>query len=285
MNLAYEAATADLGDVNLIDPFHLNAYKESAVNYNRDVEIFPVLQRILKKIMRDGLPYQSPTDMGVSRAGFAIINDDVVKEAAGQELIRRYFRYNYENILGISRKETIERIVLLMEEVNLEPEDRNVVEPARRAASAKRKKEKDVPEIRCGASIELHNGRIIAGKNSYLMTAAASLILNAIKQLAKIPDKIHLLSPNILTHIAILKKDILGLKLEILDLEDTLTALSISAATNPTAEIAMEKLKELAGCEVHLTHIPAPGDEVGLRRLKVNLTADGNFPSRDLCIV
>ena len=285
VNLAYEAATADLGDVNLIDPFHLNAYKESAVNYNRDVEIFPVLQRILKKIMRDGLPYQSPTDMGVSRAGFAIINDDVVKEAAGQELIRRYFRYNYENILGISRKETIERIVLLMEEVNLEPEDRNVVEPARHAASAKRKKEKDVPEIRCGASIELHNGRIITGKNSYLMTAAASLILNAIKQLAKIPDKIHLLSPNILTHIAILKKDILELKLEILDLEDTLTALSISAATNPTAEIAMEKLKELAGCEVHLTHIPAPGDEVGLRRLKVNLTADGNFPSSDLYIV
>jgi uncharacterized protein (UPF0371 family) len=285
VNLAYEAATADLGDVNLIDPFHLNAYNETAVNYNRDVEIFPVLQRILKKIMGDGLPYQSPTDMGVNRAGFAVVNDKVVKEAAKQELIRRYFRHNYENILGISKKETVEKIVLLMEEVNAEPEDRSVVKPARRAASEEREKGKGIPEICCGASIELHNGCIITGKNSYLMSAASSLILNAIKQLAEIPDKIHLLSPHILKHIGNLKKDTLGLKLEVLDLQDTLTALSISAATNPTAELAMEKLKELCDCEVHLTHIPAPGDEIGLRRLKVNLTADGNYPSADLYIV
>ena len=132
--------------------------------------------------------------------------------------------------------------------------------------------------------MELRDGCVVTGKNSYMMSAASSLILNAIKELAEIPDKIHLLSPNILKHIGTLKKDILGLKREVLDLEETLTALSMSVATNPTAELAMEKLKELSGCEVHLTHIPTPGDEVGLRRLKVNLTTDGNFPSRELYV-
>ena len=285
VNLAYEAATADLGDVNLIDPFHLSAYHESAINYNRDVEIFPVLQRILRKITGDGLPYKSPTDMGVNRAGFAIVDDEIVREAAKQELIRRYFRCNYERIMGISNKETVEKILLLMEEVNVEPEDRNAVGPARRAACEVRKEGKAVPEICCGASIELHSRGMVTGKNSYLMSAPSSLVLNAIKQLAEIPDKIHLLSPHILKHIGSLKKDILGLKKDTLDLQETLTTLSMSAATSPTAELAMEKLKELAGCEVHLTHIPAPGDEVGLRRLKVNLTTDGEFPSRDLHII
>lgn len=285
VNLAYEAATADLGDVNMIDPFHLNAYNKSAVNYNRDIEIFPVLKRILEKIMGDGLPYQSPTDMGVSRAGFAIIDDEVVKDAAKQEVIRRYFRHKYENILGISTKETVEKTVLLMEELDIKSEDRRVVIPARHAASKVREKTKTTPEISCCAAIELKNGKIITGKNSSLMSAPASLVLNAIKELAEIPDKIHLLSPHILEHIANLKKDILGLKRENLDLQETLTALSISAATNPTAETAMEKLKELSGCEVHLTHIPRPGDETGLRRLKVNLTTDGNFLTNDLYLM
>ncbi len=280
VNLAYEAATADLGDVNMIDPFHLKAYNKSAVNYNRDIEIFPVLKRILEKIMGDGLPYQSPTDMGVSRAGFAIVDDKIVQEAAKQEVIRRYFRHKYENILGISTKETVEKTVLFMEELDIKPEDRKVVTPARSAASESRRK--TVTEVNCGAAIELNNGKIITGKNSSLMSASASLVLNTIKELAGIPDKIHLLSPHILEHIANLKKDILGLKREILDLQETLTALSISAATNPTAEEAMEKLKELSGCEVHLTHIPRPGDETGLRRLKVNLTTDGNFPTNNL---
>ena len=280
VNLAYEAATADLEDVNMIDPFHLNAYNKSAVNYNRDIEIFPVLKRILEKIMGDGLPYQSPTDMGVSRAGFAIVDDKIVQEAAKQEIIRRYFRHKYENILGISTKETVEKTVLFMEELDIKPEDRKVVTPARSAASELRRK--TVTEVNCGAAIELNNGKIITGKNSSLMSASASLVLNTIKELAGIPDKIHLLSPHILEHIANLKKDILGLKREILDLQETLTALSISAATNPTAEEAMEKLKELSGCEVHLTHIPRPGDETGLRRLKVNLTTDGNFPTNNL---
>ncbi|MCK4905389.1 DUF1846 domain-containing protein [bacterium] len=282
VNLAYEAATADLGDINLIDPFHLKAYKKTAVNYNRDIEVFPVLRSIFSKITKGHLPYKSPTDMGVSRAGFAIVDDKIVKEASKQEVIRRYFRHKYENILGISDEKSVEKIMLLMEELDIKPEDRKAVIPARHAVSGVRRKTKTVPQISCGAAIELKNGKIITGKNSSLMSASASLVLNTIKVLARIPDKIHLLSPNVLKNIANLKKDILGLKRDNLDLQETLITLSMSAATNPTAEIAMEKLKELSGCEVHLTHLPRPGDEMGLRRLKVNLTTDGIFPTNDL---
>jgi len=280
VNIAYEAATADLQDFNMIDPYHLSAYQKSAVNYNRDVEIFPVIQRIMKRIMGDSMPYKSPTDMGVNQAGFAIIDDQVVQEAARQEIIRRFFRYQLEQLLGLEKKETVQRVILLMEEAGVSPEGRKVVTPARIAAQ---KASQKVPgQITSGAALELPDGSIVTGKNSSLMTAASSLILNGIKQLAEIPDKIHLLAPNVIQHIRNLKKDILGLKHEILDLEETLIALSISAATNPTAELAMAKLGELAGCEVHLTHVPAPGDEIGLRRMKVNLTVDPVFPSQDL---
>lgn len=282
VNLAYEAATADIEDFNLIDPFHLNAYGKSTVNYNRDVEIFPVLKRIMTKIMKEKMPYQSPTDMGVNRAGFAIIDEDVVREAANQELIRRYFRYRYENLMGVEEDKTVERVILLMEEANVKPEDRAVVEPARKIAACPRSDSKLSPEVSSGGTIQLQSGEIITGRNSTLMSAASALILNTIKTLAGIPDQIHLLSPHIIENIATLKRDILGIRKEILDLYETLTALSISAATNPTAEHAMNKLKELAGCDVHFTHIPAAGDEIGLRSLKVNLTTDGNFPSRDL---
>lgn len=285
VNIAYEAATADIADFNLIDPFHLSAYNQTAVNYNRDVEIFPVIRRILEKIMEGTAPYQSPTDMGVNRAGFAIVNDEAVKIAAREEVIRRYFRYQYEYALGIEKKETIDKIKLLMEELGLKEEGRKVVAPARRAAGEKRSNEKVVPQVSSGAAIELSSGEIITGKNSSLLSAASSLVLNAIKHLGEIPDKIHVLSPKVIDQIKNLKKDILGLRQEILDLEETLIALSMSAATNPTAELAMEKLKELNNCEVHLTHIPAPGDEAGLRRLKVNLTADANFPSQDLFMI
>ncbi|HOL21788.1 MAG TPA: DUF1846 domain-containing protein [bacterium] len=282
VNVAYEAATADLDDINMIDPYHLSTYKESAVNYNRDIELFPVLQRILKKIMGNNLPYHSPTDMGVNRIGFAIIDDDVVKEAAKQEIIRRYFRYNYEYRLGVETQKTLEKIILLMEELNLKPEDRSVVEPARDAAEKGKEKLTDTSMVCCGAALQTPDGTIITGHNSELMTAASSVVLNAIKHIAEIPDKIHLLSSNVIEHIKTLKGEFLELKNEVLDLEETLIALSISATNNPTAEMAMEKLKDLKGCEVHLTHIPSPGDEIGLRRLKVNLTVDANFPSRDL---
>jgi len=283
VNLAYEAATADIKDYNQIDPFHLETYNKSVVNYNRDIEVFPILQRILKRIMGTDLIYNSPTDMGVNRAGFGIINDEIVQEAAKQEIIRRYFRYRCEYAIGLGDKLTVERAELIMEELNIKPEHRRVVEPARHCSQIE--KDKGNKAIFCGAAIELKDGKIITGKNSSLMHSASSLILNAIKYLAGIPDNIHLLSPTIIQSIAYLKNNILNTKAVNLDLEETLIALSISATTNPTSQIAMEKLKELKDCEVHMTHIPTPGDEAGLRRLGVNLTTDPQFSSKSLFVI
>ncbi|MBM3249939.1 MAG: DUF1846 domain-containing protein [Candidatus Omnitrophica bacterium] len=287
VNVAYEAATADIQDFNLVDPFHLNKYNKTAINYNRDVESFPILKLILTRIFDKNvnLPmYNSPTDMGVNRAGFGIVDDKTVQEAARQELIRRYFRYNAEYVMGIEKKETVDRVVLLMEELGIKVTDRTVVEAARRAAEEAEAKGKGNEGIFCGAAIQLNDGRIFTGKNSRLMHAASSLILNALKQIANIPDEILLLSPHIINQIAKLKEGILDSESESLDLEETLIALSISATTNHTAELAMEKLVELRGCEVHMTHIPTPGDEVGLKRLGVNLTTDGKFSSRNLFV-
>jgi len=287
VNVAYEAATADIQDFNLVDPFHLNKYNKTAINYNRDVESFPILKLILSRIYaRDSrLPtYNSPTDMGVNRVGFGIVEDKLVQEAARQELIRRYFRYNGEYVLGIEKKETVERVSLLMEELGVKVTDRKVVEVARSAAQAAEKEGKGREGIYCGAAIELDDGRVITGKNSALMHAASSLVLNAVKVLARIPDELLLLSPHIISQIAKLKEGILGQDSESLDLEECLIALAISATTNHTAELAMNKLGELKGCEVHMTHIPTPGDEVGLKRLGVNLTTDGKFSSRNLFV-
>ncbi|MFA6383939.1 MAG: DUF1846 domain-containing protein [Candidatus Omnitrophota bacterium] len=286
-NVAYEAATADIQDFNLVDPFHLNVYGKMSVNYNRDVESFPILKLILSKIaeQKDGQPlYNSPTDMGVNRAGFGIVDDAAVQDAAKQELIRRYFRYNMEYVLGIERKETVDRVVMLMEELGVKVTDRLVVAEARAAADEAEKSGKGNSGMFCGSSIQLADGTIIKGKNSKLMHSAASLILNAVKVLAKIPDEILILSPHIINQIAKLKEKILNCESESLDLEETLIALSISATTNHTAELAMKKLVELRGCEVHMTHIPTPGDDVGLKRLGVNLTTDGKFSSRNLFV-
>ena len=287
INVAYEAATADIQDFNLVDPFHLNKYNKTAINYNRDVESFPILKLILSRILNKdaNLPmYNSPTDMGVNRAGFGIVDDKVVQDAARQELIRRYFRYHTEYLLGIEKKETVDRIVLLMEELGVKVADRSVVEVARKAGEEAETGGKGHAGVYCGAAIQLSDGRIIIGKNSKLMHAASSLVLNAIKVLANIPDEILLLSPHIINQIGKLKEDILEAESESLDLEETLVALSISATTNHTAELAMKKLVELRGCELHMTHIPTPGDEVGLKRLGVNLTTDGKFSSRNLFV-
>ncbi|MDD4872680.1 MAG: DUF1846 domain-containing protein [Kiritimatiellae bacterium] len=284
VNVAYEAATADIGDFNQVDPFHLEAHGETAINYNRDVEIFPVLKKILEKIMEEKSVYKSPTDMGVNRAGFAIVDDEVVKKAATQEIIRRYFRYSCEYMMGLADRETIRRSEMLMEESNVKPEDRPVVNPARQAAVLGEKKNKGNQGVFCGAAIQLNDGSIVTGENSALMHAASSLVLNAIKKLADIPDKIHLLSPNIIESIGKLKTNILKARQVSLDLEETLIALSISAMTNPAANLAMEKLKDLRGCEMHVTHIPTPGDDAGLRRLGVNLTSDPKFSSKSLFV-
>lgn len=284
VNLAYEAATADIGDFNLIDPFHLEAYKKISVNYNRDVEVFPVLKRILEKVTGSQSVYKSPTDMGVNRAGSGIKNDEVVKEAARQEIIRRYFRYSCEYAMGFVEKDALQRVELLMKELGAKPEDRKVVGPANQAALEAAQKEKGNRGVFCGAAIELRDGSIVTGKNSPLMHAASSLVLNAIKKLAGIPHEIPLLSDSILESIGNMKKEILQSKTVNLDLEETLISLSISAATNPTVELAMKMLKDLRGCEVHLTHIPTSGDEAGLKRLGINLTSEPNFSSKNLFI-
>jgi len=284
VNIAYEAATADLGDFNQVDPFHLEAYNETTINYNRDVEVFPILKRILEKITGDESVYKSPTDMGVNCAGFGIIDDEAVCEAAKQEIIRRYFRYSCEYILGLVEKEAVESVGSFMKELKIKPENRKVVLPAQKAAKEAEKQKKGNEGIFCGAAIELKNGVIVTGKNFPLMHATSSLILNAIKVLSGLPDKIHLLSPTVIESIGNLKKDISGQKCVSLDLEEALIALSISAATNPTSKLCMDKLKDLSGCEVHMTHIPTPGDEAGLRRLGINLTTEPNFSSNSLFV-
>jgi len=280
VNVAYESATADLRDYNLIDSFHLEAYNEPAVNYNRDMEVFPVLKRILERITGSNAMYKSPTDMGVNRAGFGIVDDAIVREASRQEAIRRYFRYSCEFALGLADKGSVQRAELLMEELGAVPEDRKVVGPARMSAQEAEESGKGNEGIFCGAAIELHDGRIITGKNTPLMHAASSLILNVIKELAGIPDQIHLLSPNIIESISNFKENILKHKTLSLDLGETLITLSISAATNSTAQLALEKVKEIHGCEVHMTHMPTPGDEAGLRRIGLNLTSDARFSTR-----
>ena len=284
LNVAYEAATADIKDFNLIDPFYLESYNRKAVNYNRDVEIFPVLKRILERITGGKSFYKSPTDMGVNRVGFAITDDDAIQEAAKQEIIRRYFRYQCEYVMGFADKETVQRVELFIKDFNLEPEYRHVVEPARRAAREAQEKDKGNEGIYCGAAIALRDGTIVTGNNSPLMHAASSLILHAIKHLAGIPPKIKLLPSNITDSVKNLKIEILNDKTVSLDLNETLIALGISATTNSAAQLAIEKLKELRGCEVHITHIPTPGDEAGLRRLGVNPTSDPDFSTQNLFI-
>lgn len=282
VNTAYEAATADLGDFNLIDPFHLEAYKETTVNYNRDVEVYPVLRRILEKLTGTESIYKSPTDMGVNRASQGIIDDAGVREAAKQEVIRRYFRYNCEYVMGFQDKETVQRVELLMSELGIGPENRKVVEPAHAAAREAEAKEKGYKGIFCGAAIELQDGSIVTGNNSPLFHAASSLVLHAVKKMANIPAHIPLLPDNIIASIGNLKRDIMQAKGVSLDLDETLISLSISASANPAAQMAMTSLQDLKNCEVHMTHMPTPGDEAGLRRLGVNLTSEPNFSSKDL---
>ncbi len=282
VNVAYESATCELKDVNLIDHFHLEAHKEYSVNYNRDVDAFPLLKRILEKITGEPSIYKSPTDMGVNRAGFGIVDDAACVEASKQEIIRRFFRYSCEYALGLASKETVQRAEMIMKDVNAKPTDRVIVDYANKSALDARNDEKGYDEIYCGSAIELKDGTIVTGNNSFLMHASSALILNAVKHLAGIPKEIHILQPSITESIGYLKKDIYKARGIGLDLEETLIALSISATFNPTAQAAMEKLKELRGCEVHLTHMPTPGDEVGLRKLGVNVTSNPEFASKHL---
>ncbi len=282
VNIAYEAATVDLDDKVLIDEHHLRAYNEEVVNYNRDIEAFHLLKRIFEKITGGESMYQSPTDMGVNRASAGIVDDRIISEASHQEIIRRYFRCAVEYAMGLADKITFERIKSIMNKVGAKPEDRSVVQPAREAARNAEVTGKGNQGIFCGASIELPDGTIITGKNSPLMHASSSLILNATKHLAGLPDEMYLIPQSIIDSVTHLKKNILNGKMTSLDLDETLIALAISALSNPAGQMALEKLKYLEDCEVHLTHIPTPGDEAGLRKLKVNLTCDPEYSSKSL---
>jgi len=282
VNVAYEAATADIKDFNLIDPFHLEAYSIPAVNYNRDVEAFPLVRRIIEKITREPSFYKSPTDMGVNRAGNGITDDDVVRQAATQEVIRRFLRSSCEYVMGLAERESVQRCELLMNELGATPNERSTVSPALQAAQGAEAGGKGNDGIYCGAAIELKDGTIVTGKNSPLMHSASALVMNAIKHLAGLPDSIHLLPANVIASLSHFKRDVLRGKMLSLDLEETLVALSISATLNPAAQVAIEKLKELRGCEMHLTHIPPPGDEAGLRKLGVNVTSNPLFTTNQL---
>ncbi len=281
LNIAYEAATVDLKDVIMIDPFHFDAYNEMAINYNRDIESFPVLKRIIEKITGEESVYKSPTDMGVNRVGFGIIDDDVIKEASKQEIIRRYFKTGCEYKKGYVEREIFERSKLIMEELELKPEDRKVVLPARER-SARLKELSSKNEIGSAVAMELKDGKILTGKGSDLMHASAAVLLNAVKYLANISDEIYLISPVILEPIRNLKSKTLSSKSVALDCEEILIALSICAATNPTAQVAMDKLSMLKGCQAHSTTILSLNDEQIFNKLGIDITSDPQYPTESL---
>ena len=267
VNLAYEAATADLSDVNMIDPFHLEAYGVTTVNYNRDVEAFPVLVAMFEKILGD-CPYKSPTDMGVNMVGNCIVDDAAVRQASGQEIIRRYYDALCDEKKGKSTGDALAKLELLMRKAGVATENRKVV-----SAALEREAETGGP---C-AAMELPDGRIITGRTTDLLGASSALLLNALKALASMRDSLYLISPVVLDPIQHLKVDHLGNRNPRLHTDETLIALSICAATNPMAELAMEQLSKLRGCDVHSTVILSPVDEKVFKRLGVNLTCEPKF--------
>ena len=264
VNLAYEAATADLNDVNMIDPFHLEAYGETTVNYNRDIEIFPVVKAMLEKIMGE-CPYKSPTDMGVNMAGNCIVDDEVVKSACRDEILRRYYTGLCEHRKGLVNEEVVLKLELLMKKAGVTVHDRAVIAPAIQKAALT-----GAP----AAAIELSDGRIITGKTSSLLGASSALLLNALKALAGIDDSVHLISPTIIEPIQHLKVDHLGNRNPRLHTDEALIALSICAASDSKAELAMEQLDKLRGCELHSSVILSSVDEKVFRRLGINLTCE-----------
>lgn len=281
VNIAYEAATADISDVVTIDPFHLQAYGKIAINYNRDIENFLIMQTLIKMIVggkEDPLVfYKSPTDMGISRTAEGIIDDEVVREASRQEIIRRFFWYSVGLLKGTEKPETTERMKILMNRAGVKIEDRKVVLSARKASLDAPRTGKGEGDFFCGSAIELPSGQIITGKNSPLLHAESAAMLNAIKALAEIPDEVDLISANIIKNINQFKKELLRERSKSLDVTETLIALAMNATTNPFVKSGLTKIKELEGCEMHTTHIPVEGDEAPLRKIGINLTSDTNL--------
>ena len=264
VNLAYEAATADLNDVNMIDPFHLEAYGETTVNYNRDVEIFPVLSAIFERIFGKS-PYQSPTDMGVNMAGNCIIDDEACREASRQEIIRRYYQALEGRLEESNTEEEVFKLELLMKQAGISTENRRVT-----TAALERAEKTGAP----AAAIELEDGRILTGKTSDLLGASAALLLNTLKELAQIPHNLHVLSPTAIEPIQKLKIDYLGSKNPRLHTDEVLIALSSTAATSDVAKLALEQLPKLKGCQVHSSVMLSSVDKKVFKKLGVQLTSE-----------
>lgn len=272
VNLAYEAATADLSDVNMIDPYHLEAYGKLAVNYNRDIEVFPVLNAIFNMILGES-PYKSPTDMGVNMAGFCIVDDEVCAEASKQEIIRRYYKTLGERRRGNVKEDEILRIELLMKKAGITQTDRKPVGPA--LEKAEKTKEP-------AAAIELSDGSIITGKTSELLGASSAMLLNALKALAGISDETLLMSPSVIEPIQRLKVSHLGNANPRLHTDETLIALSICASQDPNARLALEQLKKLEGCEMHSSVMLSSVDLNVFKKLKVNVTCEPVYQKQGL---
>ena len=272
INLAYEAATADLDDINMIDPFHLEAYGETTVNYNRDVEIFPVLNAILTRIFGESA-YKSPTDMGVNMAGYCITDDEACREASKQEIIRRYYAAACSLRQGLGTPEEVRKIELIMNSIGLSSDDRPVV------AKALEKAEKTGgPAV----AIELHDGTIITGKTSSLLGASSACLMNALKYLAGIDKKLLLIAPGVIEPIQHLKVEHLGNHNPRLHTDELLIALSICAVTNPLVELAIDQLDKLRGCEAHSTVILSRVDENLFSKLGVNITYEPRYQAKKL---
>ena len=272
LNLAYEAATADLDDINMIDSFHLEAYGVQAVTYNRDAEVFPVLKAIFEKILGN-CPYQSPTDMGVNMVGHCIIDDELCQKAAKQEILRRFYQAQYDLKIGRAGKDVIQKMELLMQQAAVTKEERRVV-----SDSLIRQEVTGHP----AAAIELKTGEIITGKTSDLLGAMAAALLNSLKVLARIDHEQHLISPEAIQPIQMLKTNYLGSMNPRLHTDEILIALSASASDDPAARRALEQLPKLNGCEAHSTVIMSPVDENIIRRLGLNLTSEPVYETKRL---
>lgn len=270
VNLAYEAATADLNDVNMIDPFHLDAYGVTTVNYNRDVEIFPVLDAIFKKIFGEN-PYKSPTDMGVNMAGNCICDDEACREASNQEIIRRYYAALNGLVEGTSQEEEAYKIELLMKQAHITVEDRKVVQAAL---------EKSAQTNGPAAALELPDGTIVTGKTTPLLGASAALLLNALKALAGLDDPLHLISPTVIEPIQKLKTAYQGSKNPRLHTDEILIALSICAATDENAQKALEQLPKLRGCQAHTSVMISAVDIKQFKRLHIQLTSEPKYENK-----
>ena len=272
VNLAYEAATADLNDVNMIDPFHLEAYGETTVNYNRDVEIFPVLSAIFERIFGK-CPYQSPTDMGVNMVGNCIVDDEVCREASKQEIIRRYYQALERHLEGENNDDEVFKLELLMKQAGISTENRKATTAALNCA-----KETGAPAV----ALELEDGKIITGKTSDLLGASAALMLNTLKELANIPHEVHVISPAAIEPIQKLKTEYLGSQNPRLHTDEVLIALSSTAATSDLAKLALAQLPKLKGCQVHSSVMLSAVDKKVFKKLGVQLTCEAVYEHKKL---